>query len=229
MANLLLTDKLPDWLIDWLADLLYWVTVWLAVLLIEWLNIWLTYWWTDWLAGRLTDWLTWLMVSNWRTDWLSFITLMVLLPYKKTNYLLISTDQLDNCLITEWLTRQLTTCWPTDICAFLKYIWQLQKVIYLSTSGMSKDNIFLCLTALHSLRWPTDWLDTCDCLMANCLTSLLTTVWSTDWLLDNCLMAACSLRVLGDQLLRMKECLRLINWLIDHHRLIDSPTDWLIH
>ena len=216
MANLQLTDKLPDWLIDWLADLLYWVTDWLAEYLTGWLTDWLDLW-TYWLI-------------DWLTDWLSFIWLIVLPPYKKTSYLVISTDWLDNCLITEWLTRQLTTCWPTDICAFLKYIWQLQKVMdFLSTSALSKDNIFLCLTALHSLRWPTEWLDTCDRLMANCLTRLLTTGWSTDWLLDNCLMAACSLHGLGDQLLQMKECLRLINWLIDHHRLIDSPTDWLIH
>ena len=213
MANLQLIDKLPDWLIDWLADLLYWVTD------SDWLNIWLTYWWTDWLAGWLTDWLDlwtyWLI--DWLTDWLSFIWLIVLPPYKKTSYLLISTDWLDNCLITEWLTRQLTTCWPTDICAFLKYNWQLEKVMdFLSTSALSKDNIFLCLTALHSLRWPTEWLDTCYRLMANCLTSLLTTGWSTDWLLDNCLMAACSLHVLGDQLLQINERMfrtdKLIDW-----------------
>ena len=53
---------------------------------------------------------------------------------------------------------------------------------FLSTSALSKDNIFLCLTALHSLRWPTDWLDTCDRLMA--LTALQVYTLLVDQLID---------------------------------------------
>ena len=128
----------------------------------------------------------------------------------------------------------MTTCWPTDIIYYvLSYnTTDSFKRWWTTCWPVEHDNVVLWLTALNPLRGPTEWLDTCDCLMVNCLTGLHTTGWSTDWLLDNCvilswLVASQHNSLLYDQCYRMKDCIILINWLSDCHGLIDSLTDSL--